>query len=251
MSITSKAGRPAPYRRARAAPARLGPADRPLRDLRARLRDHAGGGRPGLRAEPGRRAEPALPPLYVPLGGLERGGPGRGAGRAPLGGDGGGAGRAAALDPPLGLLPELSRQSGARAVARAPPGDPAALSPGGRPRRGRRARLRADRLASSRAAGGRLDLPRLRRGALAAERAVVPDQGWRAARHQAPRRLAAHRPADHRAPARHRDGARRVARPDALAAAAALREPGGPAGGLGPDAALPRPHPLPPPALPP
>src|SRR5216684_1901842 len=46
----------------------------------------------------------------------------------------------------------------------------------------------------------------------------------------------------HRAPAGHRDGARRVALPDALAAPAALRERGGPAGGLGLDAALPGGH---------
>ena len=55
-------------------PLDLEPAGRPLRGLLARLGHHAGRGRGGLRAEPGRRAQPALPPLYVPLGRLERGG---------------------------------------------------------------------------------------------------------------------------------------------------------------------------------
>ena len=41
-------------------------------------------GRGGLRAEPGGGAQPPLPPLYVPLGRLQRGGARGGAGRAPL-----------------------------------------------------------------------------------------------------------------------------------------------------------------------
>src|SRR5258705_5337274 len=74
----------------------LGPAGRPLRPVFPGLGHPAGRRRGGLRAEPGGGAQPPLPPLYVSLGHLERGG-------AP--GGGGGAPRFGGPPPPAGPPP--------------------------------------------------------------------------------------------------------------------------------------------------
>ena len=93
------------------------PAGGPLRGLLSRLGAPAGRRRRGVRAEPRRGAQPPLPPLYVPLGCLQRGGARGGTGRAPVRGGPGRTAGPAALDPRVGLLPHVSGQCRPRALA--------------------------------------------------------------------------------------------------------------------------------------
>src|SRR5258705_3395682 len=87
----------------------LGPAGRPLRRVFPGLGHPAGRRRGGLRAEPGGGAQPPLPPLYVSLGHLERGGARGGAWRAPAFRGPPPPAWPPSLPPPVGLSSQLPR----------------------------------------------------------------------------------------------------------------------------------------------